>query len=54
MSNSRMSWWNYKSIEEALSNLVNLIDLELIIEDGEIGDSGGIIIGNKIVNLSNL
>ena len=38
-------------IEDELSKFVNLIDLELNLKDGEIED---IVIGNKIVELSNL
>ena len=38
-------------IEDELSKFVNLVDLVLILKDGEMED---IVIGNKIVELSNL
>ena len=54
LENSNISDQKYNYVEETLSNLRNLIDLELIFRDSSIGDDSGIDIGNKIVNLVNL
>ena len=51
MINNWISDLNYQVIEEELSKFVNLVDLVLILKDGEMED---IVIGSKIVDLVNL
>ena len=49
--NSSINDQNYDVIEDELSKFVNLVNLELSLKDGQMED---IMIGNKIVELSNL
>ena len=51
MVNNSISDSTYEVIEEGLSKFVDLINLVLILENGEIED---IVIGSKIVDLVNL
>ena len=56
LERSKMKNYTYNEFEEGLSNLVNLTSLNLIMRDGEIiiVDGEGIVVGSKIVDLSNL